>query len=69
MLKPRGRLIIAHALSSAEIKVCHSAESFAVAHDVFPDEFAMKWLLQRADFVEISINDEPGYYLCLSTKL
>ena len=68
VLKPRGRLIIAHAISSNESNVHHRSASSAVASDVLPEEPEMRQLLQHAGFVEISINDEPGYYLCLSTK-
>jgi demethylmenaquinone methyltransferase/2-methoxy-6-polyprenyl-1,4-benzoquinol methylase len=68
VLKPRGRLIIAHAFSSTEILVHHHNTALAVALDVLPEEPAMRQLLQRAGFVEIAINDDPGYYLCLATK-
>jgi ubiquinone/menaquinone biosynthesis C-methylase UbiE len=68
VLKSGGRLIIAHALSSTEIKAHHHKASSAVASDVLPEEPEMRQLLQRAGFAEISINDERGHYLCLSTK-
>lgn len=68
VLKPGGRLIIAHALSSTEIQAHHHKAASAVTLDVLPEEAEMRLLLQSAGFLEISINDEPGYYLCLSTK-
>ena len=68
VLKPRGRLIIAHALSSAEIKTLHTTISSAVVHDVLPEESEMKRLLKSTGFNKISIKDEPGCYLCISTK-
>ena len=64
-----GRLIIAHALSSTEIKVHHRNASSVVVYDVLPEEPEMRQLLQSIGFVEISIKDKRGYYLCLSTKL
>jgi demethylmenaquinone methyltransferase/2-methoxy-6-polyprenyl-1,4-benzoquinol methylase len=68
VLKPRGRLIIAHALSSLEIKVHHSKASSVVAQDILPEKPEMKRLLKNAGFDRIYIKDEPGCYLCLSTK-
>lgn len=67
-LKPGGKLIIAHALSSAEIQTHHNSASSAVVRDVLPEEPEMRRLLKYAGFMKISIKDEPGCYLCLSTK-
>jgi ubiquinone/menaquinone biosynthesis C-methylase UbiE len=67
VLKPSGKLIIAHALSSTEI-VAHHRRSSVVAHDALPDKTQMKRLLERAGFTGINITDEPGRYVCLSTK-
>ena len=68
VLKLGGKLIIAHALSSAEMKVYHSSVSTAVACDALPKKSAMKRYLKRAGFVKIRIKDEPGCYFCLSSK-
>lgn len=67
VLKPGGKLIIAHALSSKEIKTHHRNAS-VVAQDVLPDEAEMKRLLNEAGFTEVHITDKPGCYVCLSTK-
>jgi demethylmenaquinone methyltransferase/2-methoxy-6-polyprenyl-1,4-benzoquinol methylase len=68
VLKPGGRLIIAHALSSSEIKSHHHNASVVVAHDVLPEEAEMKELLKQAGFRKIQITDMPGCYYCLSNK-
>ena len=68
VLKPNGKLIIAHALSSAEIKAHHHNASPAVAKDVLPEKATMKQLLKQAGFTRIHIIDKPGCYLCLSNK-
>jgi len=68
VLKNGGKLIISHALSSAEIKTYHSGIS-AVAHDVLPEEAEMRRLLEHAGFTDIYIEDRPGFYLCLSRKV
>lgn len=67
-LKPGGILIIAHALSSQEIKDHHKKALSAVASDALPEAPEMKRLLNQAGFIEIYIEDKPGGYLCLSRK-
>jgi ubiquinone/menaquinone biosynthesis C-methylase UbiE len=67
VLKPQGRLIIAHALSRKEIAKHHRA-SPVVANDVLPAEESMCRFLREAGFRGIQITDEPGRYLCISTK-
>ena len=67
-LKPCGKLIIAHALSSEEIKTHHKDASSAVLHDMLPKKAEMTRLLERTGFAGISINDEPGCYLCIAHK-
>jgi len=68
VLKANGRLIIAHALSSTEIKAHHHNAASAVAHDVLPTSTVMKKLLIQAGFGKIHIIDKPGQYLNLSIK-
>ncbi len=63
VLKSKGRLIIAHALSSAEVK-SHHQNAPAVANDSLPAEPEMRKLLQQAGFTEIEIVDKKGSYLC-----
>jgi len=67
-LKPSGKLVIAHALSSEEIKAHHKDASSAVLHDILPKKAEMMQLLERTGFTEISIKDEPGLYLCIAHK-
>jgi len=69
MLKPGGALIIAHALSSKELKTHHNNASSAVIHDMLPKDTEMKQLLEQTGFTQISIKDEPGCYLCLAHKV
>lgn len=68
VLKLNGKLIIAHALSSQEIKSHHQNAPPAIAQDELPDEAEMRRLLQQAGFKNISIVDRQGCYLCTSTK-
>ncbi len=68
VLKVGGKLVIAHALSSQEIKAHHHNAAPAVAHDVLPQEAEMKALLKQAGFINVKITDKTGCYLCLSNK-
>ncbi len=68
MLKPGGTLIIAHALSSEQLKTHHNNASSSVVNDVLPEEAEMKQLLEQTGFTRISIKDEPGCYLCTTHK-
>ena len=68
VLKPGGKLVIAHALSSAEIKAHHNNAEEAVINDELPEEPEMKRLLKRAGFVVNTLVDKPGCYLCMATK-
>jgi ubiquinone/menaquinone biosynthesis C-methylase UbiE len=66
ILKPDGKLIIAHALSSEELKTHHNNSSSTVMHDMLPEETKMKKLLEKTGFTRINIKDEPGCYLCIA---
>jgi len=67
-LKPCGKLVIAHALSSEEIKTHHNDASSTVMHDMLPKKDVMIQLLEQTGFTQISIKDEPGCYLCIAHK-
>ncbi len=68
ILKKDGRLIIAHALSSEEIRAHHKDCSSVVAQDILPTKNKMNKLLKQTGFHRISITDLPGCYFCLSFK-
>lgn len=68
LLKSGGKLIIAHALSSAEIRIRHKIASSPVFYDVLPEKPEMEWLLKQTGFVNFHIEDKPGRYLCMSIK-
>jgi ubiquinone/menaquinone biosynthesis C-methylase UbiE len=67
-LKSCGKVVIAHALSSEELKTHHKKVSERVAHSVLPEEAEMTRLLEQTGFMEISIKDELGCYLCIAHK-
>jgi ubiquinone/menaquinone biosynthesis C-methylase UbiE len=68
VLKTNGKLIIAHALSSAQIKAHHHNASSVVAHDELPKSDVMIKLLTQTGFEKVHIIDKPGQYLNLSIK-
>jgi ubiquinone/menaquinone biosynthesis C-methylase UbiE len=69
VLRGGGRLVIAHALSSDEIRTHHHGAPSAVSQDVLPNRLEMTLLLRDSGFSQIHIEDEPGHYLCTSNKL
>jgi ubiquinone/menaquinone biosynthesis C-methylase UbiE len=68
MLKLSGKLIIAHALSSEELKNHHQKVSKLVAHATMPKKTEMKQQLEQTGFIGAHIKDEPGSYLCVACK-
>lgn len=68
MLKTGGKLVIAHALSSEELKTHHKQASQHVVHDVMPTNKELTKLLEQTGFTGINIKDEPGCYLCTAHK-
>ena len=68
LLKSKGILVIAHALSNDEIKIHHKSVAPPVMNDTLPSKEEMRQLLTRTGFTQIHITDEPGCYFCLATK-
>jgi demethylmenaquinone methyltransferase/2-methoxy-6-polyprenyl-1,4-benzoquinol methylase len=67
-LKLGGILVIAHALSSEEIRAHHANAGSPVVNDTLPEEAEMRRLLKRTGFTAIHIQDGHGCYFCISTK-
>jgi ubiquinone/menaquinone biosynthesis C-methylase UbiE len=67
VLKPGGRLIIAHALSSVSLR-SHHQNCAPVSKDFLPEEDEMRCLLERADFQLRRLVDQPKCYLCEGVK-
>jgi ubiquinone/menaquinone biosynthesis C-methylase UbiE len=68
VLKSKGKLIIAHALSRKEIENHHQNAPQPVCNDVLPNTKGMQKQLQGAGFTRIRIYDKQGSYLCTATK-
>jgi ubiquinone/menaquinone biosynthesis C-methylase UbiE len=67
VLRKGGTLIIAHALSSEEIKAHHRGAS-PVRHDFLSEEKKMKILLADTGFEMLRLIDQPKCYLCEGNK-
>lgn len=64
MLKPGGRLVISHFISSAEINEVHSKAGSVVAHDLMPPPETMQRMLVQCGFtIENWLDDSEGYLL------
>ena len=61
-LKPKGRLTIAHLMSSEEIARHHNGES-AVSRDTLPTKKEMEAHVKDAGLTITAFTDEPGNYL------
>ena len=67
VLRPGGRLCIAHLLSREELSRHHGGHC-AVAEDKLPDDHAMRGLFTEAGFPAPAITDIPGRYLTTVIK-
>jgi len=67
VLRPGGRLVIAHLLSREELARHHGGHE-AVADDILPPPALMGELFARAGLEPPSIEDRPGRYLASALK-
>jgi ubiquinone/menaquinone biosynthesis C-methylase UbiE len=68
-LKPEGKIVISHALSSKELAEHHKKVSTKMAHALLPNNTEMVKLLEETGFGQVRIVDEPGCYLCTATRI
>lgn len=68
VLKPKGKLLIAHALGSKELKELHSKEAPPIADDTLPSKARMSKLLKNNGFLIEFFEDQPRAYVCIATK-
>lgn len=63
VLKPGGRLIIAHQMNREELNRFHGSVDGPVKEDLLPDEPGMRAVLTNAGFKDVNIWEAPGLYL------
>lgn len=68
ILRPGGRLAIAHLKSTEEINHLHGQIGGAVACDRLPDPEALRLLMKDSGLIAISMKNEPGRFIALGKK-
>ena len=68
VLKEKGKLFIAHLLSSEEIRKHHLEAGGAIRNDTLPSSRVMKNMMIKAKFKGIKIIDRPSLYLAQGEK-
>jgi ubiquinone/menaquinone biosynthesis C-methylase UbiE len=69
ILKPGGKLLIAHSSSREKINNMHKNIGGAVKHHMIPPLSVMKKLLDRAEFINCEIKDLKDSYLASAEKI
>jgi ubiquinone/menaquinone biosynthesis C-methylase UbiE len=69
VLKPTGRLVIVHLLSSSELREVHRRAGRPVTGDLLPPQEVLLKELLALRFGVTTFRDEPGLYLVQATKL
>ncbi len=68
ILKPGGILVISHPTGREAVNRIHREAGSVVAEDRVPDPQKMKKMLEEAKFTDISVIDEPEFYLAKCKK-
>jgi ubiquinone/menaquinone biosynthesis C-methylase UbiE len=68
ILRPGGRLAIAHLKSAEEINHLHRQVGGAVAHDQLPDSEALQLLMKDSGLTDMSILNESGRFVALGRR-
>jgi hypothetical protein len=66
VLKPGGRLFIAHQMNRDELNRFHGNVKGPVSNDLLPGEERMRALFEGAGFTDVTVREEPGLYLALA---
>lgn len=69
LLRPRGLIIVSHPIGREAVNKIHRDSDSVVTEDRVPAAEAMKSLLERAGFAEVSVVDEPGFYLASGQRV
>jgi ubiquinone/menaquinone biosynthesis C-methylase UbiE len=68
VLRPGGKLTVAHLKSSEEINQFHRQIGGAVAHDRLPAPEILQQLMQDAGLSEIAVVNQPGRFVATGRK-
>ncbi len=68
VLKPGGRLTIAHQMNREELNRFHGNVDGPVSNDLLPDEAGMRALFKTAGFSNLEVREAPGLYLASAIR-
>jgi 2-polyprenyl-3-methyl-5-hydroxy-6-metoxy-1,4-benzoquinol methylase len=68
LLRPGGWVVISHPTGREAVNKLHSETGSVVSQDRVPDAAEMRALLEAAGFAEVSVADEPEFYLAKGRK-
>jgi ubiquinone/menaquinone biosynthesis C-methylase UbiE len=68
ILRPEGKLAIAHLKSAEEINQMHGQIGGAVARDQLPEPETLRLLMKDSGLSDISMVNEPGRFIALGRK-
>jgi len=69
VLRPGGKVAIAHLKSSDEINRLHGQIGGAVGRDRLPHSEALRLLMESSGLIDISIVDQPGRFIARGRKV
>ena len=69
VLKPKGRVFIAHLHSVEEIDQLHQQAGGAVCHDHLPPPERVRALMVESGLQEVSVSNQPGKFLAQGQKI
>jgi len=65
MLKPGGMIVISHPIGREAVNKVHSEAGSVVTDDIVPDATKMESMLKNAGYVDVTVTDEPEFYLAI----
>jgi ubiquinone/menaquinone biosynthesis C-methylase UbiE len=68
LLKPGGKLFIAHQMNREELNRFHGNVDGPVSNDLLPGEEQMRQLFEAVGFIDVKIREEPGLYLASGSQ-
>lgn len=68
LLRPGGLVVISHPIGREAVNRIHREAGEVVTEDIVPDGAALARMLEHAGFVDVTVIDEPEFYLVRARK-
>jgi demethylmenaquinone methyltransferase/2-methoxy-6-polyprenyl-1,4-benzoquinol methylase len=68
LLRPGGLVVISHPTGREAVNRIHREAGSVVADDRVPNPSTMRGMLEDAGFADISVTDEPEFYLAIAAR-